>query len=116
MLRVRHRHFSAANPLDWNIQIVKRTFHDSRTDFSGNAAAAPSFIDNERAMRFCDRGKERFVVERTQRSQIDHLGFDAFGGKFVRRFERFPQASAVRDDRDVACQHDARAHDRCPQK
>ena len=44
------------------------------------------------------RFDDRLVVERAQRTQIDHLGLDLVLGQFRRGRQRLAQGSAVRDE------------------
>src|SRR5579884_2832732 len=59
-----HRHLGAAYALDGRVEFVKGALHDARADFGRQTAAAPSLIDDHRAMSPRYRLDYRVVIER----------------------------------------------------
>jgi hypothetical protein len=91
----------AAHPADRRIQFPECLFDDAGADFRGKAAAAPSFIDDDRAPGLRHRRHDGCIVERPQTTKIDDVGLDAIGGQGVCGFQRLPQRTAVGNERNV---------------
>src|SRR3990172_29997 len=51
MFGVRHRHFGAADPRHRSVELVKGVLHDPRHDLRRDAAAFPSFVNDDGTVR-----------------------------------------------------------------
>ncbi len=101
MLGIWHRNFGAADALHRQVEFVERPFYDARADLCRDAAAAPSFVDNHRAMRAHDRIENRLGVERPQRAKIHDLRIDPRRSKLLSSLKRLAQGAAVCDQTHV---------------
>src|SRR2546428_12146701 len=98
---VRHRHLSAAQPADWRVQIVEASLLDPGGDLRGNAIGRPALLDDEAPARAANRLDDGWPVDRSDRTQVDHLGVDVLLLELLGRLVRQHRHPGDADDRDV---------------
>src|SRR5579862_4149165 len=91
--RIRHRRIERGDARDGPIQILESAFADKRRDFSGDAARARVFVNDQELVGLFHRREDRVAIERQKRAQVNHFGVDSlfrqhFGGFHGRMHHR----------------------------
>src|SRR5688500_13598361 len=97
----RERRELCAHALDRRVEPIEGAVLDHGRDLGAEAHPRHCLVRDDAAVRLLHRRDERVLVERLQRSRIDHLNGDALLFGLLRRRQRLVHEPPGGDDRDV---------------
>jgi len=83
---------------DGGVEVVEAFLHEHGADLRADAAEGFVFLDVDGAVGFADAGEDGFLVERTNRADVDDFGVDVvLGGEEFGGLDRGQRGAAVSD-------------------